>query len=75
MVRLEELKDGFEEGMNLNAEAPPNEGDEAAFLDDLYDRAAARGGLTDKTFEEALSDLSKTPLFMTSLDDAGGMQP
>lgn len=74
MVRLEELPDDSEESENPKTEALPNE-DEDAALDDLYDRAAARGGLTNKTFEEALSDLSKTPLFMTSLDDAGGMQP
>jgi len=75
MVRLEELPDDFEEGMNLNTHTLPGAEEEDASTDDLYDRAAARGGFTEKTFEEALSDLSKTPLFMTDLNDAGSMRP
>lgn len=75
MVRLEELPDDFNEAMDLNPQTQPSVDGEDASLDNLYDLAAARGGLTDKTFEEALSDLSKTPLFMTSLDDAGGTRP
>ena len=75
MVRLEELPDDFEEGMSLNTPLPRSKEAEEADMDDLYDRAAARGGFTDKTFEEALSDLSKTPLFMTDLNDVGSMRP
>lgn len=71
MVRLEELPDkpGAGEGP-VSSEEPVSIEDDAD-MDDLYEQAAARGGFTDKTFEEALSDLSKTPLFMTSLADAG----
>lgn len=68
MVRLEELTD--DTGPS-RVQSVPSAEEEDAEMDDLYDRAAARGGFTDKTFEEALSDLSKTPLFMTSLEDAG----
>jgi len=75
MVRIEELPDDFGDGINLNTQALPGAGAEETSMDDLYDRAAARGGFTDKTFEEALSDLSKTPLFMTDLSDAGSMRP
>jgi len=74
MVRIEELPDDFKDGMNLNSQALSGAEAEEASMDDLYDRAAARGGFTDKTFEEALSDLSKTPLFMTDLSDAGSMR-
>ena len=70
MVRLEELPEDFEES---NLKTLPDAEQEDVETDDLYDRAAARGGFSDKTFEEALSDLSKTPLFMTSLEDVGGM--
>ncbi len=75
MVRLEELPDDSAEGMSLKAQTLPGAEAEESSMDDLYDRAAARGGFTDKTFEEALSDLSKTPLFMTDLSDAGSMRP
>ncbi|KAK5106804.1 HSP70/90 co-chaperone [Lithohypha guttulata] len=68
MVRLEELNDDVNENnVKKTSGSQPEDGD----LEDLYDRAVARGGFSDKSFEEALSDLSKTPLFMTSLDDAG----
>ena len=75
MVRLEELPDDSEEGIDLNTQTLSGAEAEETSMDDLYDRAAARGGFTDKTFEEALSELSKTPLFMTSLSDAGSMRP
>ena len=69
MVRLEDLPDDFDEKDVQNL---PGASAEGSALDDLYERAAAKGGLTDKTFEEALADLSKAPLFMSSLEDAGG---
>lgn len=72
MVRLEEVPSNALDGLNLRADDVHLDPEEDADMEDLYDRAAARGGLTDKTFEEALSDLSSTPLFMTSLKDAGG---
>lgn len=72
MVRLEELPSDTQGGGSRKADGAPLVPDEDAEMEDLYDRAAARGGLTDKTFEEALSDLSSAPLFMTSLDDAAG---
>lgn len=77
MVRLEELPDDTEASTKLEpiTTATTETIDEDGSLDDLFDRAAARGGLTNKTFEEALSDMSKTPLFMSSLEDAGGMRP
>lgn len=75
MVRLEELPDDFDESTKLDQTPAPGTAEEDGSLDDLFDRAAARGGLTNKTFEEALSDMSKTPLFMSSLEDAGGMRP
>lgn len=72
MVRLEELPSEVQDETSLKTADIPLDPEEDADMEDLYDRAAARGGLTDKTFEEALSDLSSTPLFMTSLKDAGG---
>lgn len=82
MGKIEELPDDFDERINLNEQPLPSTAhapqpqsatshNEDASMDDLYEQAVARGGLTDKTFEEALSDLSKTPLFMTSLEGAG----
>lgn len=72
MVRLEEVPSDALDGLSLKADDVHVDPEEDADMEDLYDRAAARGGLTDKTFEEALSDLSSTPLFMTSLKDVGG---
>lgn len=71
MVRLEELPSDLQDGKTPKTDDVPLEPEEDADLDDLYDRAAARGGLTDKSFEEVLSDMSQTPLFMTSLNDIG----
>lgn len=71
MVRLEELPS---EALTETSDATnnvPAQLDGGPDMDDLYEQAAARGGFTDRTFEEALSELSKTPLFMTSLADAG----
>lgn len=72
MSRVEELPDDFDDKLDLN-KAPgiggaDNQGDS---MDDLFDRAMARGGFTDRTFEEVMSDMSKHPLFMNSLDEAG----
>lgn len=71
MVRLEELPSDSQAETSIGASDEPATPGGDPDLDDLYEQAAARGGFTDKTFEEALSDLSKTPLFMTSLNDAG----
>lgn len=74
MVRLEELPEDGEKGTSFSAPTQTGATTEDAFVDDIYDRAVAQGGFTDKSFEEALSDLSKAPLFMTSLEDAGSMR-
>lgn len=67
MSRVQELPDDFDESQNnLNEKAIQDGVD----MEDLFDRALEQGGLTSKTFEEVLSDISKTPLFMTNLDDA-----
>lgn len=71
MVRLEELPVEASSDSKPETTDEPVTSEEGPDMDDLYEQAAARGGFTDKTFEEALSDLSKTPLFMTSLADAG----
>jgi len=74
MVHLEELSpDGDGAPPTASTQIGTTAAD--ASMDDIYDRAVAQGGFNDKTFEEALSDLSKTPLFMTNLEDAGSMRP
>lgn len=68
MSRIEELPDDFDESINLN-EAP-----RAPSIEELYSQhiaGADQNQISSKSFEEVVQDMSKTPLFMTSLDDAG----
>lgn len=72
MVKLEEINDdGSDATKNapISTQADLSAAAEDASMDDLYDRAVAKGGFTNKSFEEALSDLSATPLFMKDLND------
>ena len=69
MSRVEELPDDFDKNINLN-DAP-----QAPSIEDLYDQHISATGpeqsqMSSKSFEEIVQDMSKTPLFMNSLDDA-----
>lgn len=69
MSRIEELPDDFDETLNLNAgpSAP------APTLDELYQQHLATprtDPISDRSFEEIVQDMSKTPFFMNSLADA-----
>ncbi|KAK5231642.1 HSP70/90 co-chaperone [Exophiala xenobiotica] len=67
MSRIEELPDDFDGSLNLN-EAPS-----APSIEDLYEKHLSGPGenlLSSKSFEEIVQDMSKTPLFMNSLDEA-----
>ena len=75
MARVEELPDDFDETLNIN-EAPPTNG--ATSLRDLYEkRLDAPNAISEKTFEELMYDMSKTPLFMNDTDalTAAGRHP
>ena len=67
MSRIEELPDDFDESINLN-EAP-----NVPSIEDLYQehlKKPRKDPITDRSFEELVQDMSKTPLFMNSLEDA-----
>ncbi|EXJ80623.1 hypothetical protein A1O3_06907 [Capronia epimyces CBS 606.96] len=67
MSRIEELPDDFDERINLNE--PPS----APSLEELYSEhvnAPVQNHISDKSFEEIVQEMSKTPLFMNSLDEA-----
>ncbi|KIW19466.1 hypothetical protein PV08_00038 [Exophiala spinifera] len=67
MSRIEELPDDFDESLSLN-EAPA-----APSIEELYEQHLSGPGqkhVSSKSFEEIVQDMSKTPLFMNSLDDA-----
>jgi hypothetical protein len=67
MSRIEELPDDFDGSLNLN-EAPS-----APSIEELYEKHLSGPGenlLSSKSFEEIVQDMSKTPLFMNSLDEA-----
>lgn len=69
MSRIEELPDDFDESLNLN-EAP---GASSKSIEDLYNEhlaAPEHQHMSSKSFEEIVQDMSKTPLFMNSLDEA-----
>ncbi|EXJ90235.1 hypothetical protein A1O1_03334 [Capronia coronata CBS 617.96] len=67
MSRIEELPDDFDESVDLNA--TPS----APSIDELYNQhisAPETKHVSDKSFEEIVQEMSKTPLFMNSLDEA-----
>lgn len=67
MSRIEELPDDFDESLSLN-EAPA-----APSIEELYEQHLSgpdQNHISSKSFEEIVQDMSKTPLFMNSVDDA-----
>lgn len=67
MSRIEELPDDFDESINLN-ELPSGPS-----IEELYNQhinAPENKHVSDKSFEEIVQEMSKTPLFMNSLDEA-----
>jgi hypothetical protein len=68
MGKIEELPDDFDESLKLN-DAPSSAG--TTSLEELYERRLnASEGISSKSFEEIMYDMSKTPLFMDSADVA-----
>ncbi|KIW80790.1 hypothetical protein Z517_07407 [Fonsecaea pedrosoi CBS 271.37] len=70
MSQIEELPDDFDEHVSLN-DAPKN----LPSIEELYDQHISASGpsqnqMSSKSFEEIVQDMSKTPLFMNSLDEA-----
>ncbi|KIW23972.1 uncharacterized protein PV07_09714 [Cladophialophora immunda] len=70
MSRIEELPDDFDERIDLN-HAPKD----VPSIEELYDQHISASGpsqnqMSSKSFEEIVQDMSKTPLFMNSLDEA-----
>ncbi|OAL34989.1 hypothetical protein AYO20_05704 [Fonsecaea nubica] len=70
MSRIEELPDDFDEHVSLN-DAPKI----LPSIEELYDQHISASGpsqnqMSSKSFEEIVQDMSKTPLFMNSLDEA-----
>lgn len=76
MSRIEELPDDFDERLDLNALTA---GHSVAELEESYARRFNKPPPTgqekpaphDRSFEEVMSEISKTPLFMNS-DDVNG---
>jgi hypothetical protein len=79
MAHIAELPDDFEESLNLN-KAPQLDVDEDAVFEEMYyNRFAKKGPQAEtnpKSFEEAMQEISKMPLFMNNLNDIAdaGMQ-
>ncbi|OAP56544.1 hypothetical protein AYL99_09723 [Fonsecaea erecta] len=70
MARVKELADDFDERVNPNdaLKNPPS-------IEELYDQHISasdppQSQMSSKSFEEIVQDMSKTPLFMNSLDEA-----
>lgn len=73
--RIEELPDDFDASIDLNkapaAGPAPATADKDASLAEMYaKRLDMPNALSDKSFEELMLDMSKTPLFMTAEDVA-----
>jgi hypothetical protein len=68
MGKVEELPDDFDENLNIN-DAPSSAG--TTSLEEMYERRLNTSeGISSKSFEEIMYDMSKTPLFMDSADVA-----
>lgn len=85
MSRIEELSDDFDEALDLNAITA---GSSVAELEQSYaerfrkdpSTGADKPAPVERSFEEVMSEMSKTPLFMNSDDvtkakDAGTLPP
>lgn len=70
--RIEELPDDFDESLSLDQrsqgpEVPANLHNVS--LEELYEkRLDGQNPISDKSFEEVMYDMSKTPLFMNEKD-------
>ena len=76
MSQIEELPDNFDEFLNLKKEPAGKS------LREMYNNTTVRPVVQNSTADskdsnESMKELSKTPLFMDSLDEAGdaGMPP
>lgn len=80
MARDEKLPEELQESLNLNEVPQVEPDDDAVFKEMYYNRFAKKGPSEAETnpmsFEEAMQEFSKMPLFMNNLDDAAniGMQ-
>ena len=82
MSRIEELPDDFDDPLYL-AKAPKFDADDDAVFEEMYYNRFAKKGAdkpetNPKSFEEAMQEFSKTPLFMNNLNDvanAGTQNP
>jgi hypothetical protein len=79
MARIEELQDDFAESLDLKKAARLDVDDDKVFEEMYYNRFAKKGPQAEKntkSFEEAMQEFSKTPLFMNDLNDVAdsGMQ-
>ena len=75
MSRIEELPDDFEEAMKINDSTEWTAEDEMAYRE-IYRNPGEKIGpapesSSTKSFEEVLSEISQTPLFMNNLASAG----
>lgn len=77
MARVEELPEELEEPLNLKETPQVDLDDDALFKEMYYNRFAKKGPneaeTNPKSFEEAMQELSKMPLFMNNLDDAANV--
>jgi hypothetical protein len=80
--RIEELPDDFDETLQLDQKSGISQGPELppttnnVNLADLYEkRLAGQNAISDKSFEELMYDMSKTPLFMNEKDVANQSKP
>ncbi|KAJ9601915.1 HSP70/90 co-chaperone [Cladophialophora chaetospira] len=69
MSRIQELPDDFDESVNLK------DASQETSIEELYNQHISAAGpeqnqASSKSFEEIVQDMSKTPLFMNTLDEA-----
>jgi hypothetical protein len=69
MSRIEELPDDFDESVNLK-DSPKTDSIEDLYNQHISNTAPEQNQMSSKSFEEVVHDMSRTPIFMNSLDQA-----
>jgi hypothetical protein len=71
MSRITDLPDDFDEALDLDKVPEPETSIEDLYYEQFQKDGVKKPNDSTKSFEEIMSDFSKTPLFMNNLDVAG----
>ena len=73
MVKLEELRDEFDEAMKVENNGKRDDISSKLTEEPVSKQVRREEPARDKPFEDVMSELSQVPIFMDNLDLAGGV--